>query len=92
MRDINAQWIEQTQSCLPHEMIYADDCDFITEMEKEKYTTYRNAKRILNNNNLQVNEDKTEHTIIKREKEEIWRNVIKLGSKLGDNEDIKRRK
>ena len=58
--------------------------------------------------NLKVNDDKTEHTILIRknintnqiaaekkiEKENIepWRNVIKLGSKLGDREDIIHRK
>ena len=44
------------------------------------------AKTILANKNLLVNEDKTEVISIKRkemETEEEWRNVIKLGSKLG---------
>ena len=42
-----------------------------------------------------INDEKTENTIVKRERkveDEAWRNVIKLGSKLGDREDIKRRK
>ena len=50
---------------------------------------------LLTNKNLLVNEDKTENTTAKREEietEEEWRNVIKLGSKLGDLKDIKRRK
>ena len=45
--------------------------------------------------NLIVIEDKTEHTTVKRgtkEEESKWRNVIKLGSKLGYREDIERRK
>ena len=42
-----------------------------------------------------MKEEKTEYTTIKRgskEEEREWRNVIKLGSKLGDREDIQRRK
>ena len=53
------------------------------------------AKTILANKNLLVNEDKTEVISIKRkemETEEEWRNVIKLGSKLGYLEGIKRKK
>ena len=29
--DINKNWIEQRNSCLPNEMIYADDYDYLTE-------------------------------------------------------------
>ena len=45
--------------------------------------------------NLLVNEEKTEYTTVKRgskEEEREWRNAIKLISKLGDREDIQRRK
>ena len=45
--------------------------------------------------NLLVNEEKTEYTTVIRgskEEEREWRNVIKLGSKLGDQEDIQRTK
>ena len=94
VRDINPKWIEMTNSSLPNKMIYADDCDFLTEIEKNKINTYEHAKKVLPKNNLLMNDSKTEHTIIKRGKieEETWRDVIKLGSKLGDKEDIKRRK
>ena len=56
---------------------------------------HEKAKTLLTNKNLLVNEDKTENTTIKRkeiETEQEWRNAIKLGSKLGDREDIKGRK
>ena len=45
---------------------------------------------MLKDNKLVVNEDKTEHTVIKRgrKEKETWRGVIKLG----DREDTKRRK
>ena len=42
-----------------------------------------------------MKEEKTEYTTIKRgskEEEREWRNVIKLGSKLGDCQSIQKRK
>ena len=45
--------------------------------------------------NLLVNKEKTKYTTVKRrlkEEEREWRNVIKLGSKLGARKDIQRRK
>ena len=45
--------------------------------------------------NLLVNEEKTEYTTVKarsKEEERERRNMIKLGSKLGDREVIQRRK
>ena len=40
------------------------------------------------------NDSKTEHTVIKKGNKvtEKWRTVTKLGSQLGDSEDISRRK
>ena len=95
VRDINPQWIERLNSNLPDEMEYADVCDFVTEMERKKERIFDYAKKVLTENNLLVNEEKTENITIKRgtkEEEAEWRNVIKLGSKLGDREAIKRRK
>ena len=49
----------------------------------------------LKSDNLKVNQSKTEHTTIRREKQRIdekWRTVKKLGSLLGDSEDVIRRK
>ena len=51
--------------------------------------------KTLKTDNLKVNESKTEHTIIRREKnrgDEKWRVVKKLRSLLGDSEDVTRRK
>ena len=81
------------KSNLPNEMVYPDDWNFITELDQKKERIYQKAKTILKN--LLVNEDYTENTTIKREAietEEEWRNVIILGSKLSDQEDMKRRK
>ena len=86
---------------LPQEMIYADDYDHLTEDHEKKVEFKMCAKEILGQSNLKVNEDKTEDTVLARGKhdrknkiknEPTWRETIKLGSKLGDKEDIKRRK
>ena len=94
-RNINPRWVEKTESSIPQEIVHDDDCDFITEMEKRKDKIYEKAKKIMTSKNLLVNEEKTEYTTMKRgskEEEREWRNVIKLRSKLGDWEDIQRRK
>ena len=85
---------------LPAEMIYADDYDNLTENHEEKTKFKDNVKAILDRHDLRVNEDKTEDTVLRRgkhdrkakTKNEPWRETIKLGSKLGDKEDIQRRK
>ena len=79
------------ESTTPEEIVHADDCDFITEIEKIKDKIYEKAKEIMKNKTLLVNGEKTEYTTVKRrskEKEREWRNVIKLGHR----EDIQRRK
>ena len=85
---------------LPSEMIYADDYDNLTTNRKQKQIFKKMVKDILGEDNLMVNEDKTEDTVLKRykhdlkkkEKNEPWRDTVKLGSKLGDKEDKERRK
>ena len=85
---------------LPEEMIYADDYDNITiEIEKQDKFLDK-TPNILRKHNLKVNEDKTEKTVLRRQKHdkknkqtnEPWRDTIKLGSKLGDREDMKKRR
>ena len=88
-----------TEDC-PEEMIYADDYDHLTEELEKKKVFKDKVKGILAEDNLDVNETKTEDTILRRNKHdrknkqtnEPWRETIKLGSKLGDKEDIVRRK
>ena len=80
-RDINPRWVEKMESSIPEEIVYADDCDFITEIEQTKDEVYEKAKEIMKSKNLLVNEEKTEYTAVKRgskEEEREWRNVIKL--------------
>ena len=77
-------------------MLMTDDCEivyFITEIEKTKDKIYEKAKEIIKSKKLLVKEEKTEYTTTKRgskEEEREWRNVIKLGSKRVDREDIQR--
>ena len=35
-RNINPRWVEKIESIILVEILYADDCDFITEIEKTK--------------------------------------------------------
>ena len=78
----------------PNELQYADDADFITKDERRNRTLNNIFSDILLKDNLKSNTLKTEHTQIERGNNdtELWRNVKKLGSLLGDKEDINRRK
>ena len=79
---------------LPKEAIYTDDADFLTTSEEEKKTITEKIGEILLRDNLKLNSSKTEQTEIFRgdRNTERWRTVKKLGSLLGDTEDIQRRK
>ena len=39
-RYINTRLVEKMESSIPEELVYADDCDFITETEKTMDKTY----------------------------------------------------
>ena len=54
------------KSSIPEEMAYADDCDFIAEIEKTKDKIYEKVKEIMKRRNLLVNEEKTGYTTVKR--------------------------
>ena len=85
---------------MPEEMIYADDYDHLTTEERKQKQFIDRAPNILRKYNLDVNETKTEKTTLRRHKHdkknkttnEPWRDTIKLGSKLGDREDMKHRR
>jgi len=81
-------------SFLPQEAIYAVDADFLTTNENEKNIITNKIGEILLRDNLKVNNSKTEQIEIVRgdRNTEHWRTVKKLGSLLGDTEDIQRRK
>ncbi|MEE8289617.1 MAG: reverse transcriptase domain-containing protein [Nitrosomonadaceae bacterium] len=82
------------KSPLPSEMIYADDADFLTDKKWKQQQLNNIIPDILSNHNLIMNADKTELLILKRgnRDNEIWRQSKKVGSLLGDIEDICRRK
>ena len=77
-----------------NELQYADDADFITKDEQGNCTLNNIFSDILLRDNLKSNTLKTEQTEIERGNNdtELFRNVKKLGSLLGDKEDIDRRK
>ena len=82
------------KSSLPTELEYADDSDFPFESKEEAEHLKRIVKETLGERNLKVNDDKTEETFIIRERkksDENWRKTKKLGSLLGDYEDMRRR-
>ena len=104
-------YCKQRENLLTDEIIYADDADFLTDNKDKNNRINRIVKDFLLEDNLKINEDKTEHTVLvrknvernnnkksvverRKEKEEAepWRSVVKLGSKLGDSEDIIYRK
>ncbi|XP_029655747.1 uncharacterized protein LOC115229553 [Octopus sinensis] len=77
------------------EIVYADDVDFASDNIDDLIHLLNNFPRMLNKWFLIINTSKTEVTEIKRMDTRIgetWWNVKKLGSLLGDSEDISRRK
>ena len=55
--------------------MYADDCDFITEIEKTKDKIYEKAKEIMKSKNLLVRVEKTEYNTVKRGSKEERREL-----------------
>ena len=80
---------------LPFEMIYADDTDFVSTSAQWLESLEPVINDTLKKWNLTVNKDKTERTNVSRSVDrvaETWRSSRKLGSLMGDNEDVSRRK
>ena len=79
---------------LPGEMIYANYTDILNTDQRVKAKVLNTICKIFHERNLQINADKTEHTILKRgkKKAEPWRKMKKLGSLSGDKDDVARRK
>jgi hypothetical protein len=78
----------------PNEMEYADDVDFIDGNAEDQKERQEKIGEILARSNLIMNDEKTEVNILKRgqRNEEHWRKAKKLGSLLGDDEDMIHRK
>lgn len=82
-------------STIPNEIEYADDTDFISKSEAVVDSIQAEAPKILKSWNLAMNSDKTEKIVLKRETNkdnEKWRTSKKLGTLLGDYEEMQRRK
>ena len=82
------------KSSLPEEEVYADDTDFISNNIEKKELIMKAVEKVFPERNLKINQDKTEQTEMERgnRNTESWRNIKKVGSLLGDSEDIIRRK
>ena len=91
---IEHSYAKVTTSNLPQEMVYADDTDILNREQAEKDKALQTICEVFPTRDLKINNDKTEHTLLKRgeKKNEPWREVKKLGSLLGDQQDIARRK
>jgi hypothetical protein len=86
-----------SDNSVPQEIIYADDMDTISKSLDFIAQTEAAAPAALDRWHLLVNSDKTEHTTLKRGEEttteqEPWRNTKKLGTLLGDTQEMHRRK
>ena len=83
-----------SKSTLPDECIYADDTDLINDCAEKKKRQLQLVTPTFAEFNLQINDDKKEHTVLKRgdKKNEELRSTKKLGSLMGDQEDILHRK
>lgn len=98
MRELRARLIRpDIDRGLPPEIGYADDQDFISRSADFINKIEKEATSSLANWSLKVNPTKTERTVLKKKREgdgneETWRKTKKLGTLLGDNEELKRRK
>ncbi|XP_065189571.1 uncharacterized protein LOC135820187 [Sycon ciliatum] len=80
---------------LPFEIAYADDADFISTESGCLGDLEPVIGDVLDGWALKVNPDKTEITVLGRSLDRVaeqWRTTKKLGSLLGDSEDVSRRK
>ena len=75
------------EKTLPTEIVYADDVDFIGL----EFADIAEVQKTLKKYNLLVNADKTEQTKLSRSGKE-YKNAKKVGTLIGDEEDINRRK
>ena len=94
LRDLSVH-LHLDLSLLKRLVAYADDCDFICDNLHLVDLIESHAPAVLSEWNLNMNLSKSEFTHIDRRKsrtDENWRNTKKLGSLLGDTEDVSRRK
>jgi hypothetical protein len=96
MREIRAACPRPAEdTAVPNEIIYADDTDFVSTSKDLLDEIEPKAQAILGEYNLAMNTEKTEKTTLRRaanKQEETWRSTKKLGTLLGDTEEMRRRK
>ncbi|XP_065197641.1 uncharacterized protein LOC135829165 [Sycon ciliatum] len=95
LQDVRQRMAAPVARHLPYDVEYADDVDFISISSDWLRMLEPQVATILGTWSLTVNQTKTEFTAIQREADradEPWRMVKKLGSLLGDAEDVTRRK
>ena len=46
-RDMNPRWVEKMESCISEEIVYADDCVFLAEINRKSLKIYQKAKEIM---------------------------------------------
>ncbi|GFS10567.1 hypothetical protein ElyMa_004812400 [Elysia marginata] len=75
------------EKVLPREIAYADDVNLVAVQDID----IEEVGKVLEKYNLPVNVDKTEFTNLSRG-ETNWQTTKKVGTLIGDQEDIERRK
>ena len=97
IRELYARGLKRPEcdTKLPGNAIYADDTDFISLCSKYLDEVLHTVGPVFDEYNLLVNVEKTEHIIIGLADigidESTWRSARKLGSLLGDQQDVHRR-
>ncbi|GFS07037.1 very-long-chain enoyl-CoA reductase [Elysia marginata] len=89
LRDIRTNISPPTdiERLLPREFAYADDVDFVSL----EFVEVEEVQKALERHRLFVNVDKTDFTRLSRNAKD-WRETKKVGSFIGDKEDVERRK
>ncbi|GFS24703.1 hypothetical protein ElyMa_003422400 [Elysia marginata] len=75
-----------TQNTL--ELVYADDVEFVSTTD---FVDVETIQKELTDFRLNVYTNKTEYTLVQKDGED-WKKVKKVGSLLGDTENVERRK
>ena len=87
VRPIIPHPVSTFETSMPSEVAYADDIDFISTTNID----VGEIQKILDKHSLSVNVEKTEITVLAKEKDG-WKTTKKVGSLIGNKEDVERRK
>lgn len=92
LRELRSKVTEKPKEDLgiPTEALYADDCDFFSTCDTYLKNLEDTIPPTIRKYDLMANESKWERTKINKDTSE-WKKVKKLGSLLGDDEDVERR-